>query len=152
MYTLSVIMWYAVHSATQCQPRRDQSGQPCVTALHTCNWWSHRSVHQWYVKPHHVHIGSLLAYFFVNYVLHGTPLTCISFMFMPTENWKMNPNHYSVLYTYSYHIHSNKSFKSRRNGESIFQKRHCIKRMEFNPNTFPNSQAFHVLPVLCINC
>ncbi len=32
-----------VMSITQYQPRRDQWGQPCITALH--NWWSHEQIY-----------------------------------------------------------------------------------------------------------
>ena len=56
-------MWTCVISNTQCQPRRKQLGQPCFTALHVIDEAIKR-----YIKSHHVHIDSLLAYFSLNYV------------------------------------------------------------------------------------
>ncbi len=38
------IMWLAFHHVTLCQPRRDQSGQPCIIALH--NWWSYKEIYK----------------------------------------------------------------------------------------------------------
>ena len=53
-------------SLTQCQPGRDELVKPCTTALD--NWWIDDEI---YTIPHHVNIGSHLAYFFLNYVFNG---------------------------------------------------------------------------------
>ena len=44
---------------------RGQWGQPFFTALN--NLWSHEEISR-YIKPHHVHIGSLVAYFFFHHL------------------------------------------------------------------------------------
>ncbi len=40
--------------------------QPCITILHNID-----EVIKRHIKPHHVYIGSHLAYFFFNYVFNG---------------------------------------------------------------------------------
>ncbi len=58
-------------SITQCQPRKDPSVQPCITALESLGFNVIDEALKRYIIPHHVHIGSHLAYFFLNYVYIG---------------------------------------------------------------------------------
>ncbi len=58
-----------VMSITKCHPRNDPLVQPCITVLDKAL--------KRYIIPHHVHIGSHLAYFCLNYVFIGDALKII---------------------------------------------------------------------------
>ena len=93
-------MWTYVVSMTQCQPEKGPMGSISEKPWPMC----YISQEKWPIsqypnlayralyKPHHVHTGSLLAYFFLNYVLNGT------YKKMFPDSW--------MLHTWLWHMHA----------------------------------------------